>query len=348
MLPVAPRPGLAVAVGAVVWALTIGGCGPATPPPAPTPPTATAAELASATAAADKALNDGRVDDALTLARFVAERDRSGKGHELLGRVWLVRASQAEQASDSAAATSARAAAAEAYRKAADADPSNAALQDAAGMVVDMIGDRYSAAAYYSKAIDLDGTNPAYRLHRGNAHLRNRQVNLARIDARALLAMAPNEAWTNALCAEVEIAELQPTLAIPYAERARELAPRDITFRVLHARALRANQQTSDAVELLMALPETERGARSVAAELAEGWCAMHRPEKAAEAWELAYRTAPQHEKLPCALAAGDARIKAGDRPGAKSWLDIAALLAPNDPQVEALSKALATSNGGG
>lgn len=347
MLPLAPpshRRSSPFGATALAALFALGGCGPAgSPPTSQTPPAprATAQELNEATAAAEKAMNDGRVDDALTLARFVAERDPSGAGRELLGRVWLVRATQAEQAGDREAATIARKSAAEAYTAAAAAAPTNAPLQDATGLVVDMVGDPFLAAKYYTKAIELDPRNPAYLLHRGNAYLRTRNIDKADDDARALLALAPNEPWSNALRAESLIANLEASKALRYAARARELAPGDVTFRVLHARAMRIAETPRDAVELLMALPERERATGLVAGELALGWTALGTPERGAEAWELVYRLGSQQERLGAATAAGEARLKLGDRSAAKSWLDVATLLAPRDERVQQLARSL-------
>jgi tetratricopeptide (TPR) repeat protein len=308
----------------------------------PTPAAASAQSLFEAMSAAEKALDDGRLDDALTLARFVAERDTGSTGQELLGRVWLAHATRAERSGADLEASTARKAAAAVYRLAADRDRSNAALQDATAMVLDTTGDQSAAALYYDRAVELEPRNVGYRLHRANSYLRRSALDEALRDADLAIEISPEEAWAHAIRAEVALSRGETDSAAISAAEARRLAPSEVAFRVLHARILRRSGRGADAVELLAALDETSRGSIAVAAELAAGWDAIKRPERAAEAWELAYRHAQRHDQLRAAVTAGEFHLKAGNRTAAKYWLDRATTLAPDNPTVTQLAASLA------
>jgi Flp pilus assembly protein TadD len=299
-------------------------------PPAPTserqspttpPRTASAAEIAQAREAAEKALDDGRVDDAERLAAYLSERDPSGSGDEVLGRVWLVRAAQAVERGDGSAERTARQRAADAYRRAALADPTNAGLQDAAGRVLDAAGLLPEAIAHYTRALALDPKLASTLLHRGNAHLRGGDRERAEQDARSLEQLAPREPWTHALLAELALAREDHATAAARARTARELAPNDIAFRVLHARALRLGGDASAAVELLIGLEASERANRSVAGELAAGWTSLGRPADARDVWANVYRLGAPPSRFDAAIRAGNAAIDAGDLVDAERWL---------------------------
>lgn len=334
------RPRLAAAL-IVAW-LGLAACdGGATAPGAP-PALVDARQIDDAIVAADKALGDGRLDDALTVASFAAEHDVTARGHEMLGRVWLARATRAERGGDPEAMASARRSAADAYRTASDREPSNAALQDAAGMVLDMAGDIDAAAERYDRAVAADAKNVAARLHRANSLLRRSKWGEARAESDRLIELAPGEPWAHAIRGEALIALGVMGDAERSIAEARRLAPDETAFRVVYARLLRGAGRAAEAVELLGALGPEERGSIGVATELAEGWNALGKPEKALEAWTLAYRSAPPHQRLDAAIAAGRAALAATRRIDAKSWHDIAALIAPEDPRVQALAAALA------
>jgi tetratricopeptide (TPR) repeat protein len=310
-----------------------GGSGGAEPSDAvATPPqAASATELASVRDAAEKALDDGRIDDAERLARYLAERDRSGSGEELLGRIWLVRATQALQRGDRTGEDAARQAAADAYRRAALADPTNAALQDAAGLVLDSAGHLPEAIAHYTRALVIDPAFASALLHRSNAHLRAGDRERAAQDARTLEGLAPEEPWAHALLAEIALGEGDFPTSLARATRARALAPTDLAFRVLHARALRLSGDAQAAVEQLIGLDATERASRAVASELATGWNALGRPADARDVWANAYRLGPPPARLDAALEAGNAAIDAGDLVDAERWLSTLESLAADD-----------------
>ncbi len=317
------------------------------PPEAPVA-TASPEEIAHAREAAEKALDDGRIDDAERLATYLAERDRSGSGHELLGRVWLVRATDAQRRGDATAERDARQRAADAYRHAATADPTNAGLQDAAGRVLDAAGLLPDAIAAYTRALALDPSLASALLHRGNAHLRAGDHERARQDAERLERLAPTEPWTHALLAELALTTGDHAAAVSRAAQARTLAPEHLAFRVLHARTLRLAGDAHAAVELLIGLEPAERAERAVTAEIAAGWRALGRHADARDAWANAYRLGPPPARMDAALEAGQSAIDADDLVDSERWLAAAAAERPmnadEDPRIVALRTRLAAA----
>jgi len=288
--------------------------------------------------AAEKALDDGRVDDAVRLAEFVAEHRTDPRAAELLGRTLIALASVRAQQNLPGAAIAvdeARRRAADAYRLAAARDPANAALQDAAAQVIDSAGDLAGAQALYDRAVELEPLNTTYRLHRGNARLRRGDIEGADQDVEAMIERP--DGWAHALRAQVRLAQQRTAEAVAAATAARAQAPGDLAFRVLLARALRADGQPQAAVELLTGLSPHERTDESVAYELGLAWSAIDRHDKAAETWAHAYR-GTANKSVRAALEAGRAFLRAGDRASAKSWLDIARLLDADNPGVQELA----------
>jgi tetratricopeptide (TPR) repeat protein len=308
------------------------------------------AAISDAIAAAEKALDDQRLADAQRLARFATAEVVAGArptqlvvaAHELLGRVELARASAADAAGRRDDAASARRSAADAYVVASARAPDDAALADAAGLVLDAAGDRAGALAHYDRAIALAPRHIRYRLHRGQLHLRTGDLVLARADADAMREAAPNEPWGHGLAADIAIAQEDIATATAAAARAIELAPQEASFRLLLARAHRKGGRADQAIESLVGLPLTERATEAMAFELAAAWTALGRHDKAAETWGDVYRANPGLGSLRSVVEAGLAAAKAGDLRQAAAWRDTAQLLAPEDPRLADLDRAIA------
>lgn len=307
-----------------------------------TPPkTIAAADVSAAISAAEKALDDGRIDDAVHLAQFAAKARDSAATHELLGRCLLAQASREESRGRDAHAT--RRASADAYRRAARLDPNGAALQHATAMVLDAAGDADGAAPYYDRAVELAPRSVEFLVHRANSRIRANDLAAAGRDLAQLRGLAPEEPWTHAVGAELKLAGGDAEGAVADASRAVELAPSAIEFRILRARALRSADRAKDAVEMLAALPATERTQPAVVAELAAAWVALAQFDKAAEAWERAHAAHP--ETLALAVEAARAKLRAGDRLGARRMIDDARRIAPDHADVAALERELSAAS---
>jgi tetratricopeptide (TPR) repeat protein len=292
-------------------------------------------ERALLIASAQEALDKGMVADALRLARYAAERAADAETLELLGRTLLAEASVGEPRGRAAR----RLEAADAYRRAADAAPDRAGLQNAAALVLDTAGLRDDALRLHDRAVALAPDHGPHRLHRANLRLRMGDLEGAAADREVLARIPEFAAWTSALEAELELAAGRFVEARDAATLALAAAPRDRSLRVLVARVERLAGAPERSVELLAALPAEERD-RGATAELALAWSALGRFDRAAEAWE-ALAAADPADPLPL-LDAARARLAAGDRMRARVLADRAALLAPDDPTLAELERAIA------
>jgi tetratricopeptide (TPR) repeat protein len=286
-------------------------------------------------ASAEEALDKGMVADALRLARYAAERVADADTLELLGRTLLAEASVGEPRQRAAR----RLEAADAYRRAADAAPDRAGLQNAAALVLDTAGLPEEALRLHDRAVELAPNHPPYRLHRANLRLRMGDLAGAAADQEILARTPEFAAWASALEVEIELAAGRFAEARVAASRALSAAPRDRSLRVLVARVERLAGAPERAVELLAALPLEERD-RATATELALAWSALGRFDRAAEAWE-ALAAAEPADPLPL-LEAARSRLAAGDRMRARVLVDRAGLLAPRDPALAELERAIA------
>jgi len=317
----------------------LAGCGGGAPGPSASPSgqrTATAADRAAAGAAAEKALGDGRIEDGVRLAAFAAAAG-DAMSLELYGRALLAKAAMLDARHQDASAV--RASAADQYRRAADLDAANAGLQHATAMVLDGAGDAAAARSHYDRAVTAAPKRSEFILHRGNARLRSGDRDGAANDARVLAELAPDDAWTHAFAAEVDLARNEPLAAAIKATKATTLAPDNVAFRVIRARSLRESGRATDAVELLSALPVADRSAGFVAEELARGWTALERHEKAADTWQRLHATQPND--LRSAIEAARSRLKSGDRLAARSLIDEAKRIAPDAPEIAELERTL-------
>jgi tetratricopeptide (TPR) repeat protein len=322
------------AIGALV------SCGDA--PPAATTRRATDPDVAAARSAAEKALDDGRVEDAVRLAEFAAKARDEAANHELHGRALLAQASKLEAKRD-ATAPAARRAAAQAYRKAAELDAKNAPLQDAAAMVLDSAGDAGAARTFYDRAVAAAPGNASFLVHRANARLRAHDLDGATIDAKRLNEIAPDEPWSHAIAAALALERGDAKTAIDESTKARALAPAAPEFRLMLARSLRAGDRPKDALELLIGLPPEERVDLAIAAELAAAWSTLDRFDKAGDAWELAHTAHPND--VNSALEAARARLKASQLVPARAMIDEVKRIAPNDASIAALERELTAAN---
>lgn len=310
-----------------------------TTPPAPAPAAAplTPADIDALRTTADKALDDGRVDDALRVAAYLAERTNDAAAFELVGRVQLARAGR--DASRGLSGAGARALAADAYARAAALAPGNAPLQHAAAMVLDAGGRNAEALPLYDRAVELEPRGAEFRLHRANARIRANDLDGAALDAKALREIEPKDPWCDALDAEISLARGDAAGAVECARRAVDGSNDEMAFRVLLSRALRAAGRAEEAVIGLRGLAPEERASPAVAREIALGFAALGRPSDAAEAWESAAIANPGDVALRVAVV--EAWLAAGERLRARESLDALLRLAPEHEAKARLEKAL-------
>ncbi|MBL9147303.1 MAG: tetratricopeptide repeat protein [Phycisphaerae bacterium] len=335
------------AIGAASLLALLSGCdrsAPTTPPPPPAPVAAplSPADIDALRTTADKALDDGRVDDALRVATYLAERTDDATAHELVGRVHLARAGR--DASRGLSGSASRGLAADAYARAAARAPSSAPLQHAAAMVLDASGRSAEARPLYDRAVELEPRTAEFRLHRANARIRANDLEGAALDAAALREIEPKDPWCDALDAEIALARGDATGAVDRARRAVDGKNDEIAFRVLLSRALRAAGRAEEAVIGLRGLTQDERASPAVAREIALGYAALGRPKDAADAWETSVVANPGDVALRVAVV--EAWLAAGDRLRAREALDALLRLAPEHEARARLERSISEASG--
>ncbi|MCH7603430.1 MAG: hypothetical protein IIB54_11745, partial [Planctomycetes bacterium] len=93
-------------------------------------------------------------------------------------------------------------------------------------------------------------------------------------------------------------------------------------------------------------LNEYQRSHVAIATEIASGYEAIGEPTRAAEAWEHRYNLlVDQPDRWRDALRAGQIYLRAGKRELAWKWLQVAKLIAPDDPDIRAFEAAFKTTD---
>jgi len=283
-----------------------------------------------AASAIDQYLTMGRPGEALVIARKLSAADpQSAPARELLARS-LLAAVILEGESGPNGVTSASAA--DAYRDAAALDPSNAGLQHAAGVALDRAGRLELALTHYERARSRELSNPQFALYTAMTLRRLGRLDEALRMIDAASALAPDEAIIEVVRSDALLAKGDAAASLVAAQRARMLAPADMSARLAEARALRRSGRPAQAAESLGALPEASLADEAVAQELADSLLDLGRSEAAARAWERSLDVDPRRWRS--AVGAAEAWLTAGDIIRAQARLQQAREMAPREPRV--------------
>ncbi|MFM1821736.1 MAG: hypothetical protein RI967_2 [Planctomycetota bacterium] len=136
---------------------------------------------------------------------------------------------------------------------------------------------------------------------------------------RAAAAETPAAAWSHALAAELALATGDAVRARAEAREAFARERESLEFRVLLARALRADGAADEAAVLLSALPAENRAKRAVAEQLAGALTDRGEYARAARAWREAVAGSPTEPRVRGELAI--ALVRAGDEAAAAAVL---------------------------
>jgi tetratricopeptide (TPR) repeat protein len=277
--------------------------------------------------AAERYVSSGDPDSARTIVQRLLERGESAEALDILARCELLRAEDAVQ---DEVASAARAAAAEAYRRASAAAPADPALAARAAMSADQAGLAPQSIPLYRRALELDAASVQLRVFLGFALAREGQLAEAeRIFAQAA-ALAPDSPWPVAGLSACALRAGDAARALELARSARALAPDDLSIRVAESQALRASGGASDALSLMLALEPARRLTPEAVAEIALCHEALGHPEDAARAWEELAQSASATRHA--ALEAARWWDIVGDAEQSRSWRTTAAGL-PRTPR---------------
>lgn len=300
-----------------ITVLIEGGCDRSTDPAAIDPNDTVA--MRAAMNAVEAALRSARIDDAARIAtRLTQVAPTNGDAFELLARTQIATALGANSAS---VRDSARRAAASAYARAVQFSAPSAGLLNAAGVAAQGANDIPSAIVFFTRAGELDPTNPQHQLFMGLALAqagRADKATTALLRARALDPLSP---WPLGALSAAELNAGNFVQALALAREARMLDPRNDELRVPEAKALRKLQRHQEVLTLLLALPPQTRLIESIAWEIADAYESLGDKVSAAQHW------ASWAEISASADAAADAARRwtnAGDLVQASTWRQVA------------------------
>jgi len=288
----------------------------------------------------------GDLASAQTVLEGLAEKAPSDvRAFEQLGQVLYRRSLQARQRGDVEMAEQLADEAAQRYRQAVDIDPDSAGLRHSAGLIVLAAGDEADALELFQSAAELNPSNPQHELFAAQLLINGGRYAEAEAALQRVLELDQDQAHAHASLAVIAMERGHNDRALVRIGKARELEPTVLDFRAQHARILRHAGQPEQAIELLVPLDEAKRARLMVAREIAAGYAALGRHERAAEAWLVAYRNNPNGPNAwRAAMNAADALIDAGQREQALIWLRQAEAMAPNSEQVQAVRQRLSKS----
>ena len=269
--------------------------------------------------AAERYVSSGDPDSARTIVMRILEQGEDAGALDILARCELLRAEDAAQDDVAAAA---RAAAADAYRRASATAPGDPALAARAAMSADQAGLSSSSIDLYRRALELDAASVQLRVFLGFALAREGRVADAERTFAQAASLAPDSPWPVAGLSACALRAGDAQRALDLARAARALAPDDLSIRVSESQALRAAGKSNDALSLMLALAPARRLMPDAVAEIALCHEALGYPEDAARAWEeLAHSpSATRH----AALEAARWWEIAGDAEQSRSWRAIA------------------------
>ena len=269
--------------------------------------------------AVEASLRTARLDDALRIARRLADAlPNDADAQEVLARTHLARSLAVAQPSLQSAE---RAAAAQAYLRAAQLQPAHAGLQSAAGVAAQQAGMFGEAIACFERAQSSDAANAQHPLYLGQVLLQSGDAVRARVCLERARDLAPESPWPLSGLSGLELQLGNAAAALELARRARTLDPLADQLRIAEAKALRKLARHADVLTLLLALPPKSRAGEAFAWEIASAHESLGDRVAAAAAW------GQWAEQCANAEAAADAARRwedAGDPVQAASWRRVA------------------------
>jgi len=267
----------------------------------------------------ETSLRAARLDDALRIALRLADAlPNDADVQEILGRTHLARSVAAVQP---ALQSAERAAAAQAYLRAALLQPTHAGLQSAAGVAAQQAGMLTEAITCFERAQSADAANAQHPLYLGQVLLQSGDLPRARACLERARDLAPESPWPLSGLAGLELQAGNAPLALVLAQRARALDPQADQLRIIEAKALRKLARHAEVLTLLLALPPKSRAGEAFAWEIASAHESLGDRVAAAAAWG---EWAEQCAAADAAVDAARRWEEAGDPIQAASWRRVA------------------------
>lgn len=179
------------------------------------------------------------------------------------------------------------------YVKALAVGPRDAGLELAAGTLASMTNQLEHAVEHYSAAQTANKTDYRAPLFLAQVLLKLDRVDEAKKNLLLAAELKPEAAVAWGTLADLAMRENKPSVALNYIARARELEPNVTTWRVVHARALKRQGESEQALQLLIGLNEAQKREKGVMPLIAECLGALSRPMDAAEMYAAASTSEP-------------------------------------------------------
>ena len=193
-----------------------------------------------------------------------------------------------------------------------------------AAMLADRIGNKRAAQDLYAQALAVAPQDLATLLPAAMSALACPDGTARAAEYAAQHAqLAPDAAWSEGLHAEIALERNEPADALVHAQAAIARARDALEFRIILAKALRANNRASDAARMLGALSEPERSHPALAQQFALALRETGDLPAAARAWAVAVAANPDDafaraETALAFLRAGELARAAAERDALK------------------------------
>ncbi len=256
------------------------------------------ADIDAAAQAIETLINATRTHEAELIARKLCAQVPSDSPHaarvyELAARAYFARAELAKHELEPAAIKTLIADAARAAQQCAHIGEPDAVRLRFAALLADRMGNHRESATLYDQALAVKPDDLLTLLPAASSAIGSKDFARARALIERHRTIAPTDAWSEGIAAELAIAELRFADAVRCAQASVALDRDRVEFRLILARALRLDQRASESARVLGALEPEVRARIPVAQQFALALTACGDFAAAAQAWNSALRANP-------------------------------------------------------
>lgn len=217
------------------------------------------------------------------------------------------------------------------YERAILIGPKSAKLHFLAGTVAAKAQMPDRAEEQYSMAQALDMRDPDIPLYLAMVQVKQQKNTAAAASLLRAIKLKPERAEAWGTLAELYFADDKPGVALPNAEKARELQPQEPRWRIVEAKILNRENQPEKAATSLLALNAEERQKPEVLKVLAASYGMMGKPQDAAAMYAQAAASEAGRGNAELNYEAALWFERAKDAAGAAKYAKIAAMLGNED-----------------
>lgn len=184
------------------------------------------------------------------------------------------------------------------YERALAIGPRTAALEFSAGTVAAALDRVDRAIEHYAAAQAQDATDFRYPLFLAQVQLKANQVDEARKNLILAGRLKPDSPVVWGTLAEIALRENALNVALEQVAKARAIEPENWVWRLIEARARKRMGQAQQALDLLVALDDSDRGRPQVLTAMSECYGMLGKPEDAADLYGLFSDRQPEEPEI--------------------------------------------------